>query len=85
MDYSSVPNRFPHGRLAFNSFRNLQCLSINTISDIVMEGTESFIIKLHPISFLPPAVELARINATVFILDNDGMLIIALKFMRMHT
>ena len=64
--------RVTSGRLAFNEIRTYQCLSISTLSDrTFLEGTETFIIQLQAFNlFLPPSVELARTNATVFILDN---------------
>ena len=76
MDYSSVPHRYSSGQLTFGDrYRYSQCLSISTRSDVVVEGIETFLVQLQTISPLPPYVELARTNATVFILDNDhGML-----------
>ena len=73
VDYSSVPGGFTSGRLTLSTFSTLQCVSIGTISDSLVEATEDFLVQLRTINPLPPFVKLARTNATVFILDNDGM------------
>ena len=74
VDYPSVPGRFTNGRLILSSSTPVACLSISTSFDILMENTEDFLIQLQSTGFLPPSVKLGRTNATVFILDNDGML-----------
>ena len=74
MDYSSVPARFTSGRLTFSSFSTRQCVSIRTAFDSQVEDTEDFLVQLQVIGPLFLDVELARTNATIFILDNDGML-----------
>ena len=74
MDYTGLS-----GRLLFSSFRTSQCLRISTRSDTALEGTESFLVQLRSINPLPPSVILTRSNATVFIQDDDGMLILCVS------
>ena len=76
VDYFSIPGRVTSGRLTFNSFSTRQCTTISTRFDSRVESTEDFVVQLQMIGSLPSTVKLARTNATVFILDNDGMYII---------
>ena len=87
-DYTSIPELYQYntsiiptsyilsGRLTFISFitNQTECITISTFFDLQVEGTEDFLVQLQMIGPLPPNVKLARTNATVFILDNDGML-----------